>query len=96
MIDNPFATIERRLNHLEGLISDLSKSVHLATQQRPATPGPEKPVTANELAAVLQTTVENIHRQKAKGTIPYRKMGGRVYFLLSEVLAAMQKGGGHE
>lgn len=61
-----------------------------------ASTGPEEPITANELARILHTTVENIHRQKARGNIPFRKMGGRTYFLLSEVTEAMRKGGRNE
>lgn len=64
---------------------------HPPAEQLPT--GPEQPVTANELARILHTTVENIHRQKGRGTIPFRKMGGRTYFLLSEVVEAMRKGG---
>lgn len=64
----------------------------LPKQLQPDSPGPEKPVTANELARILETTVENIHRQKAKGNIPFRKMGGRTYFLVSEVVEAMTRG----
>lgn len=62
-------------------------------QNGEASTGPEEPVTANELARILHTTVENIHRQKARGNVPFRKMGGRTYFLLSEVVEAMKKGG---
>ena len=87
------------LPELETLHRDLIREelkqffADLPKQLQPEAPAPEQPVTANELARILHPTVENIHRQKAKGNIPFRKMGGRTYFLLSEVVEAMKKGG---
>ena len=42
-----------------------------------------------EICQFLNVSKRTVHNLKSSGKLPYRKLGGRVYFYRSEVLEAM-------
>ena len=58
-----------------------------------STPSPsyeqEELLNVNEVAALLKTTPQNVHAKKRNGQIPFVRLGGRILFKRSEVIASL-------
>jgi len=52
--------------------------------------GDEKPVTVKELCAFLGVTEATVIRYRQKGRIPFMKLGSRILFNKSAVMAALE------
>ncbi len=56
------------------------------------TPPPEKPFTIKEAAEFLDLTVPTIYSKVSKGELPVSKIGGRLYFFRSDLMAYLKSG----
>ena len=52
---------------------------------------PRKQHEFDEVCKILNLSKVSIHEKKRRGEIPFHRLGGRIYFYKSEVLAAMKK-----
>ena len=81
-MENPFETIAGSLNRLENLLVDLSKNHKKPEQQV----NPEKLLTVQEVAELLNLSVPTIYSKVSKGELPVMKCGKRLYFSNLEIL----------
>lgn len=87
-MNNPFLTIEAKLNVLEDLLLDLvTKSDH------PVSHKPKDEILDVQGAAdFLHLTPATIYTKVSKGVIPYMKVGKRLYFSKENLIAYLKKG----
>jgi len=83
-MNNPFEMIDVRLNTIESLLISLK---HDTPNQK--TLQDEKPITVKELCVFLGVTEPTIIRWRVKGKIPFLKIGSRILYQKSAVLAAL-------
>ena len=85
-MSNPFETIDAELKAIKSILLDLKTSGII-----PALPEIERPLTVKEMCGFLGVTEATIIRWRAKGKIPYMKLGSRVLFSKSAVIKALEQ-----
>ena len=87
-MENPFEIITGSLNRLETLLLDLSKAQKKPKEQD----DPEKLLTIQEVAELLNLSVPTIYSKVSKGELPVMKFGKKLYFSYLEILAFLKQG----
>lgn len=87
MIENPFLVLDRRMNRLEDLLLEIINSQKPEPQNDPAT----NYLTVSQAAERLQVAKSTLHRWASTGKLNRYRIGGRVYFLESELLETFKK-----
>jgi predicted DNA-binding transcriptional regulator AlpA len=85
-MENPFETINQRLSNIESLLL----SIKNPEVSKPPEPETEKPLTQPEAIEFLGKSRQTLNKWRKAGRIKGRKLGGRIYFMRSELIAAMQ------
>jgi len=75
--------------YLGQLLEDVTTIKHLLSQQAPAV-APTKPVTTKQLCEYLNITEPTVLRWRAKGAIPFFRIGSAVRYDLPKVIAALE------
>jgi excisionase family DNA binding protein len=89
-MDNPFFTIDQRLEGIENslrLILESHKEIIVARQQ--SAPSEDQKFTARELSKYLGVDITTVHRYKNNGVLPCYRAGRTILFNKPEVDAAM-------
>lgn len=73
-MDNPFETLEQKLNQLTNMVTDLGNK--LRNQQLVDS----KPLNVNEAAKYLGMSKSSLYSLTSKREIPHMKRGKRLYF----------------
>lgn len=81
-MNNPFETISNRLLHVEGLLLELKSSVSKTEQKS------EELLTRKQAAEFLNVTLVTLHEWTKLGLVKSGRIGRRVYYKKSELLAA--------
>lgn len=87
-MNNPFESIEARLNNIESLLLDIK---HNKKEPTPNTPEDEL-LTVPQAAEFLQLTVATIYSKVSRQELPVMKRGKRLYFSKKELVAYLQAG----
>jgi excisionase family DNA binding protein len=87
MIDNPFASIERRFNRIECLLIDIQKHHFQSTQVPSLSLKQETEIEFDTtgVANYLKCSKQTIHNLKKEGVLPFYRLGRKVYFKKSEI-----------
>ena len=86
LIDNPFAVIDRRFNHLESLLLEIKRSnatLHSSD--------PEAVLTAAQAAEFFQISLPTFREWDKRGLVPRRVIAGEIRYLRSELIASLQE-----
>ena len=87
-MNNPFTTIEARLNNIETLLLDLK---HQPKQIKPQTETPIKDGIKG-VSILIGKTVPTIYGYCRRNVIPHAKQGNRLIFFESEIIAWLKSG----
>ncbi len=63
---------------------------HIQNLPRPTMQEEEELLTTRQVAELLHTTVQNVHAKKKEGKIPFVRLGAKVLFKKSEVIASLK------
>ena len=63
---------------------------HIQSLPQPTIEEKEELLSTKQVAELLHTTVQNIHAKKKEGKIPFVRLGGKVLFKKSEVIASLK------
>lgn len=85
MAANPFNDIERKLDNLTSMVSELSRQLNLIKSQNVA-----KPLDIAAAAEFLGVTKSVIYQFTHKRTIPHFKRGRRIYFSKEDLTKWLQ------
>ncbi len=88
MTNNPFQTIDERLNKIESLLQDLKQ---LPTKSDNVSDVDEL-LTVKETAKFLRLSTPTIYSLISKGELPYQKRTKRVYFSKHDLLNYLKVG----
>ncbi len=86
-MNNPFETIESRLQSIENLILDLKQPKKVEATERP-----EQLLSVQEAAQFLNLTVPTIYSKVSKGELPVMKRSKRLYFSSTELMEYLKEG----
>lgn len=87
-MENPFNTIEEKLNNIEALVLDIKNS----KAEKETDPRGEQFLSVQETAEFLNLSVPTIYGLTSKSLIPFMKTGKRLYFLKSELVDYLKQG----
>ena len=94
---NPFGAVFGQI--IDAYVGQLSETLIAAFRQElskqqlptgPTSPGGEKLLGVDETAAMLGICRQTVHDWKRRGLLQFHRLGGKVYFKQSEVLAALK------
>lgn len=95
---NPFGAVFGQI--IDAYVGQLSETLIAAFRQElgkqqlptgPTSPDGEKLLGVDETAALLGICRQTVHDWKRRGLLQFHRLGGKVYFKQSEVLAALNK-----
>lgn len=84
--NNPFQTIDERLNKIESLLQDIKN------QPAENTSDVDEFLTVKETAKFLRLSTATIYALISKGELPYQKRTKRVYFSKHDLLNYLKVG----
>jgi hypothetical protein len=84
-MNNPFEMIDERLNSIETLLKSLKDGLPSSSVIEN-----EQPVTTKQLISFLGITEPTLIRWRIKKLIPHLKIGSRILYQKSAVLAALE------
>ena len=84
MNSNPFEIIETKLDRIEAMLEQMAKQ-----KPEPKKQEPEQPIDQEEAIKFLGKSRQTLTAWRKKGIISAHKLGGRIYYLKSELLKAM-------
>lgn len=94
---NPFGAVFGQI--IDAYVGQLSETLIAAFRQElskqqlptgPTSPDGEKLLGVDETAAMLGICRQTVHDWKRRGLLQFHRLGGKVYFKQSEVLAALK------
>lgn len=88
-MNNPFETIENRLNTIESLLLDIK---HSSPTEALTNEPKDELLTVQEAAQFLKLTVPTIYSKVSRNELPVMKKGKRLYFSQKELLEYLQTG----
>ena len=83
-MNNPFEMIDVRLNTIESLLISLKHGLPILQPSEN-----EQPISTKELLNFLDITEPTLIRWRKKGKIPFLRIGSRILYQKSAVLAAI-------
>ncbi len=86
-MENPFVAIEERLTNIESLLTEFK----MRQEPIPMEPLTEQPISQKDATEFLGKSRQTLIMWRRRGIIKAHILGGRVYFLKSELLAALTK-----
>jgi excisionase family DNA binding protein len=87
-MENPFKTIEARLNNIETLLLDLKHQPKRTGSDEPQ----EKLLSVQEAAEFLHLTVPTVYSKVSRGELPVMKRSKRLYFSRDELVNYVKEG----
>lgn len=87
-MNNPFETIEARLNTIETLLLELKHEPKTVTTSAQL----EELLTAKQTAQLLDLSLATIYEKVSRNELPYMKRGNRLYFYKSELNEYLKEG----
>lgn len=87
-MNNPFQTIEERLNTIEALLLNLNQQPKEQREQ----PVKEELLTVQEAAKFLNLTVPTVYTKVSRGELPVMKRSKRLYFSSIELMDYLKEG----
>ena len=79
------SVLETRLNNVENTLS-----IVLSLLEKQTPPKNDSLITVKELCAMLGTSYVTLWKRMKEGTLPYRRMGRRIYFDPVEIKELMK------
>jgi hypothetical protein len=87
-MQNPFETIDARLNNIENLLFDLK---HTPKESLPPATAKDNLKTRKETAAILNITLATLHQYTLSGKIVANRIGNRVLYKESDIQNALHQ-----
>lgn len=87
-MNNPFETIEARLNNIETLLLDLKHTPKKHSEQ----PETDELLTVQDTAKFLSLSVPTVYNLISKGELPVMKRSKRCYFSKVELINYLKQG----
>lgn len=87
-----FEQLPKAVTLLTEKVSELTRLITQQQAQTPINSQPEKFLTIQEAAEVLNLTVPTIYSKVSKNELPFMKRGKRLYFSRAQLLAYIQEG----
>lgn len=87
-MENPFQTIQERLESIETLLQNLNEKQVADT----STPILEEPLTVQDAAHFLSLSVPTIYSKVSKGELPVMKRSKRLYFSTVDLMEYLKEG----
>jgi len=84
-MENPFQTIENKLNQLTGMVAELARK--LDGNQ----PADHTPLDVSKAAQYLDIAKPTLYALTSKRLIPHKKRGKKLYFLKADLDAWLQQ-----
>lgn len=82
---NPFEAIDKKMSELEKHLLDIKKLVNTPPSEEPET----KYLTRQDVADMLKIDLSSVHNWTNKSILKAYQLGGRVYYKLHEIEAAI-------